>query len=134
MKELVSKDGQITFREAAINAGYSVGSAHTRAYELTNPRISPHVCHAIKEYRRELDEKYGTCTRDELLPDLLFLPAGTDLHEEPLVREGAVVLQGKSSCMPAHALAPKAGWRVVDACAAPGNKTTHLAALMGNEG
>ena len=59
VKELVSKDGQITFREAAINAGYSVGSAHTRAYELTNPRISPHVCHAIKEYRRELDEKYG---------------------------------------------------------------------------
>ena len=59
VKELVSKDGQITFREAAINAGYSVGSAHTRAYELTNPRISPHVCHAIKEYRRELDEKFG---------------------------------------------------------------------------
>ena len=59
VKELVSKDGQITFREAAINAGYSVGSAPTRAYELTTPRISPHVCHAIKEYRRELDEKYG---------------------------------------------------------------------------
>jgi hypothetical protein len=59
VKELVSKDGQITFREAAINAGYSTGSAHTRAYELTNPKMSPHVCHAIKEYRRELDEKYG---------------------------------------------------------------------------
>ena len=27
VKELVSKDGQITLREAAINAGYSVGSA-----------------------------------------------------------------------------------------------------------
>ena len=29
VKELVSKDGQITLRDAAINAGYSVSSAHT---------------------------------------------------------------------------------------------------------
>jgi len=59
VKELVSKDGQITMREAAINAGYPAGSAHTRAYEMTNPHICPHVVAAIKSYRDELDEKYG---------------------------------------------------------------------------
>tara|TARA_R100001369_G_scaffold73705_1_gene102304 strand:+ start:326 stop:958 length:633 start_codon:yes stop_codon:yes gene_type:complete len=59
VKELVSKDGQITMREAAIEAGYPAGSAHTRAYELTNPHISPHVVNAIQSYRAELDEKYG---------------------------------------------------------------------------
>jgi hypothetical protein len=59
VKELVSKDGQITMREAAINAGYPAGSAHTRAYELTNPNISPHVVSAIQAYRAELDEKFG---------------------------------------------------------------------------
>ena len=59
VKELVSKDGQITMREAAINAGYPAGSAHTRAYEMTNPHICPHVVAAIKAYRDELDEKYG---------------------------------------------------------------------------
>ena len=59
VKELVSKDGQITLREAAINAGYSAGSAHTRAYELTNSHISPHVVAAIQSYRRELHEKFG---------------------------------------------------------------------------
>jgi hypothetical protein len=59
VKELVSKDGQITLREAAINAGYTAGSAHSRAYELTNPNVSPHVCAAIRAYRDELDEKYG---------------------------------------------------------------------------
>ena len=59
VKELVSKDGQITMREAAINAGYPAGSAHTRAYELTNPHISPHVVAAIQAYRAELDEKFG---------------------------------------------------------------------------
>ncbi len=71
----------------------------------------------------------GTCV-DPHLPDLLRLPAGAALHAHPLVADGSVVLQGKSSCMPAHALAPKPGWTVVDCCAAPGNKTTHLAAVM----
>lgn len=59
VKELVSKDGQITMREAAVNAGYPASSAHTRAYELTNPHISPHVVAAIQAYRAELDEKFG---------------------------------------------------------------------------
>ena len=59
VKELVSNDGTITMREAAINAGFPVSSAHTRAYEMTNPEICPHVCRAIQIYRDELDEKYG---------------------------------------------------------------------------
>ncbi|GAB4818953.1 hypothetical protein N2152v2_005999 [Parachlorella kessleri] len=71
---------------------------------------------------------------DDLLPDLLVFPPGTDLHDCPLVAQGCLILQSKASCMPAHALAPQPGWQVVDACAAPGNKTTHLAALMANRG
>ena len=59
VRELVSKDGQVTLREAAINAGYAPTSAHTRAYELTHPDISPHVVFEINRYRAELDEKYG---------------------------------------------------------------------------
>ena len=59
VKELVSQDGQITMREAAINAGYPASSAHTRAYELTNQHMSPHVVFAIQAYRQELDEKFG---------------------------------------------------------------------------
>jgi len=59
VKELVSKDGQITKEEAAIAAGYSKSSAYQRAYELTNPKLSPHVCKAIRQYRAELDAKYG---------------------------------------------------------------------------
>ena len=72
VKELVSKDGQITMREAAINAGYPVSSAHTRAYELTNPHISPHVVAAIQAYRAELDEKYGV-TYQRHLRDLQLI-------------------------------------------------------------
>jgi len=57
--ELVSNDGLQTKRESAIKAGYPSNSAHSRAYELTNPEISPHVCRAIAQYRAELDAKYA---------------------------------------------------------------------------
>jgi phage terminase small subunit len=59
VKELVSKDGQITKRDAAINAGYPAGSAHSRATELTNPVRSPHVVKAIRLYRAELDARFA---------------------------------------------------------------------------
>jgi len=72
VKELVSKDGQITLREAAINAGYPASSAHTRAYEMTNPHICPHVVAAIQAYRAELDEKFGV-TYQRHLRDLQLI-------------------------------------------------------------
>ena len=59
VKELVSNDGLITMREAAIRAGYPAGSAHARAHELTNYNICPHVVNEISRYRDELDEMYG---------------------------------------------------------------------------
>lgn len=72
--------------------------------------------------------------RHPFLPDLLRLPPGSRLHAHPAVVAGRVVLQGLGSSLAAHALAPRPGTRVVDACAAPGNKTTHLAALMRGRG
>ena len=42
--------------------------------------------------------------------------------------------QDKASCLPPFVLQPTPGSHVIDACAAPGNKTTLLAALMGNQG
>jgi 16S rRNA (cytosine967-C5)-methyltransferase len=42
--------------------------------------------------------------------------------------------QSRAAMLVAHLLAPRAGERVLDLCAAPGGKTTHLAALMGGEG
>ena len=50
VKELVSQDGQITMREAAINAGYPDSSAHARAWELTNEYHSPHILQLLLPY------------------------------------------------------------------------------------
>jgi 16S rRNA (cytosine1407-C5)-methyltransferase len=55
----------------------------------------------------------------------------TDLD---IVNEGLFYLQGLSSCLPAVLLDPAPGERVLDLCAAPGSKTTQMAALMRNEG
>ena len=59
VKELVANDGLITLREAAIRAGYPAASAHSRAWELTNNNICPHVVAEIDRYRTELDEMYA---------------------------------------------------------------------------
>jgi len=73
-------------------------------------------------------------TPDPHVPNLLTFPPGTDLHAHAFVADGRLVLQGKASCLPCAALEPEPGWEVVDCCAAPGNKTTQLAACVGLEG
>lgn len=58
--ELVSGDGRVTMKEAAIRAGYKPTSASVMAWKLTNPEINPHVVAAIQAYRAELNSKYNT--------------------------------------------------------------------------
>ena len=53
---------------------------------------------------------------------------------EPLVEEGLIYRQALSSMLAALALGPRPGESVLDACAAPGSKTSLCAALMENSG
>ena len=47
---------------------------------------------------------------------------------------GHIYPQALSSCLPVYALSPKGGEQVLDLCAAPGGKTTHMAQLMDDSG
>lgn len=57
-----------------------------------------------------------------------------ELTETKFYREGFFYLQSLSSLVPALVLDPKPGEKVLDLCAAPGSKTTQMAALMANRG
>lgn len=71
---------------------------------------------------------------DDELPDALVLDAAYDVHGSDHFARGALMPQSRASMRVAHALAPRPGERVLDMCAAPGAKTTHVAALMEGRG
>lgn len=55
------------------------------------------------------------------------------LAESELFQDGHVYIQNASSLIPALAMEPQAGERILDVCAAPGGKTSHIQALAGGE-
>jgi ribosomal RNA methyltransferase Nop2 len=65
---------------------------------------------------------------------LQVFESAVPLGATPEYLAGHYILQAASSFLPVMALAPQENERVLDMAAAPGGKTTHLAALMKNTG
>ncbi|KAJ5343715.1 Bacterial Fmu (Sun)/eukaryotic nucleolar NOL1/Nop2p [Penicillium brevicompactum] len=76
---------------------------------------------------------------DPNIPDLVAVPFGADFTSSSAYKNGEIILQDKASCFPAYLLLGDRGsvdaWEgdLVDGCAAPGNKTTHLASLLAKQ-
>ena len=84
----------------------------------------------------ELTGRRKAFQRDQHITDLLSFHPSTSFNDSPLLDSGKIILQDKASCFPAVILSPPAHENayVIDATAAPGNKTTLLSALMRGRG
>jgi 16S rRNA (cytosine967-C5)-methyltransferase len=89
------------------------------------------LCAKPAEVAAELDVPTH---RDLELPEALVLDGPLDLHGSDLWESGVILAQSRAAMLVAHVLDPQPGERVLDLCAAPGGKSTHIAALMGDEG
>jgi 16S rRNA (cytosine967-C5)-methyltransferase len=65
----------------------------------------------------------------EFAPESIRLSRGVDVHHLPGFLDGHVSVQDAGAQLAAHLIDPRAGQRVLDACAAPGGKTCHLLEL-----
>jgi 25S rRNA (cytosine2278-C5)-methyltransferase len=68
---------------------------------------------------------------DEHIPNLVAVSPNFEVLKTRAYKSGAIILQDKASCFPAYLLDPRVeDGDIIDSCAAPGNKTTHLAAII----
>lgn len=90
------------------------------------------------------------CTREELLerfaragidaapvcftPDGISLAGGGLVDKLPGFLEGQFQVQGAASQLLGYLVGPLPGERILDACAAPGGKSTHMAEIMADRG
>lgn len=87
-----------------------------------------------EELKKRLEEEGIQATEGRLAPETLILEGFKSVGSIAAHREGLFLVQDESSTLVGHALNPAPGSLVIDACSAPGGKTTHLAQLMGNSG
>lgn len=88
-----------------------------------------------QEVAAALDEAGITWSPVTWYEDAFVLENATprDLWELPVYKEGNIYLQSLSSMLPPLVLGAAANLDILDMCAAPGGKTTQLAALGGKE-
>ncbi|GFG29067.1 hypothetical protein Cfor_02097 [Coptotermes formosanus] len=65
---------------------------------------------------------------------LVIYSSTVPIGATPEYLAGHYIIQGASSLLPVMALAPQENERILDMCAAPGGKSSHIAAVMKNTG
>ncbi|MEH1910425.1 MAG: 16S rRNA (cytosine(967)-C(5))-methyltransferase [Nostoc sp.] len=97
-------------------------------------RINP-LCTSIEEVEAALQSAGILVRRIPRLPQALrLIGSAGSIQKIPGFREGWWTVQDSSAQLVSHLLDPQPGEVVIDVCAAPGGKTTHIAELMADKG
>ena len=117
-----------------------LGVAETRELMLANNRAAAVGLrvNALRGNRAQLIEKLAaegfTAEPARFAPDLAWLEGGVAPGGLKAFREGWCTAQDESEALVSLLVSPERHERLLDLCAAPGGKCTHLAELMGDEG
>lgn len=81
---------------------------------------------SVSEVARAIREAGGEAEPSPAVPEALRVGGGIDVSAIPAFQSGACTVQDESAMLAAYTVAPEPGWEVLDLCAAPGGKATHL--------
>ena len=87
-----------------------------------------------EQLETRLSEEGYTVSRTSVSPEGLILEKCGSLQALPVLQEGWCYVEDEAAQLVPLLLDVKPGQRVLDACAAPGGKCSHIAALMRNKG
>ncbi len=88
----------------------------------------------VKDVEIAFQEHDIAVSRIPGVPQGLRLESAGAVTELPGYKQGWWVIQDSSAQLVGHLLDPQPGETIIDACAAPGGKTTHIAELIGDSG
>lgn len=116
--------------------GVSEASALMRANNQKAPlvlRANRLICSPGQLCQRLLDQNV-VASPSRWAPEGIVLESTARVESLPGYDEGFFQVQGESSQLIAYLLAPEPRERILDACAAPGGKSSHIAELMNDSG
>ena len=116
-----------------------LGPGELRALALANNSI-PRTCFRVNTLRStlkgvlaSLEDQSVAVRESEIAPEAFVVESGPARAINEAARQGLIYIQDEASQLVSHLLEARPGDRVLDLCAAPGSKSSHIAGLTADD-